>query len=358
MITNLLAAVTLTLAAGSAGSAGDDDTVTLRDDTIKTGKIQAAETTGITLLVGKKPEATPWSAIASVQYGNARDFDVARQQIAEGKRDEGIAGLEKLAADKKLRAPLHQEVLFELARAWQAKGDADKALATWKDLMKSHANGRYLVSGGYWLTLALIARNDPGGALRAIDELTADARSTNADANQVTALDLLRGRALESQKKFPDAQSACERVAAAKEMPADLALMAQLGAARAVQGAGKKDDAIKRYRDLIAKRPPPLVSAGAWNGLGDIALEAATPKKEIDGLEEALLAYLHGVVLDTPSAIEPQEELERALAGTVKALTLLADVETNKDRKAALVDRAARRREEWKKQFPTSTLLK
>jgi tetratricopeptide (TPR) repeat protein len=355
MTTNLLAATILALAAGSAG--GDDDTVVLRDGTTKSGKIQASEAAGVTLLVGKKSETTPWSAVASLQYGGARDLDVARQAIAEGKRDEGIAALEKLAADKKMRAPLHQEVQFELARAHQAKGDADKALAGWRDLLKSHPNGRYLVSGGYWLTLALIARNDPGGALRAVDELTTDARGANADANSVTALDLLRGRALESQKKWSDAQAAYERVAAAKEMPADLVAMAQLGAARAVQGAGKKDDAVKRYKDLLARRPPPVVSAGAWNGLGDVALEAATPKKEVDGLEEALLAYLHGVVLDTPAPAEPTEELERALAGTVKTLQLLADAENNKERKAALLDRVQRRREEFRKQFPNSPLL-
>jgi tetratricopeptide (TPR) repeat protein len=354
MMTNLLAAAILAFASGSTG---DEDVVVLRDGSTKMGKVQAAEAAGLTLLIGKKTEAQPWSAIASVQYGNARDFDAARKALDDGKRDEGIAGLEKLAADKKLRAPLRQEVLFELARACQTKGDADKALATWRDLLKSHANGRYLVSGGYWLVLGLLARNDPGGALRAIDELTTDARAGNADATQITALDLLRGRALESQKKFPDAQSAYERVAAAKDMPADLVAMAQLGAARAVQGAGKKDDAVKRYRDLLAKRPPPLVSAGAWNGIGDLALEAATPKKDVDGLQEALLAYLHGVVIDTPSAAEPPEELERALAGTVKAMQLLAEVEPNKERKAALVDRIARRREEFKKQFPTSTLL-
>jgi tetratricopeptide (TPR) repeat protein len=355
MTMNLLAAALLALSAGSAG--GDDDTVVLRDGTQKTGKVQAADAAGVTLLVGKKTDSTPWSAVASVQYGNARDLDAARAAIGEGKRDDGIAALEKLAADKKMRAPLHQEVLFDLARAYQAKGDADKALAGWKDLLKSHANGRYLVSGGYFLTLALIARNDPGGALRAVDEMTADARAANADATQVTALDLLRGRALESQKRYPDAQSAYERVAAAKEMPADYVAMAQLGAARAVQAAGKKDEAVKRYRELLTKKPPPLVSAGAWNGIGDVALEAATPKKEIDGLEEALLAYLHGVVLDTPAPTEPTEELERALAGTVKALTLLADAETNKDRKAALLDRVQRRREEFKKQFPNSPLL-
>lgn len=355
MTTHLLAAI-LALAAGSAG--GDDDTVVLRDGTTKTGKIQASEAAGVTLTVGKKSETTPWSAVASLQYGGARDFDVARQALAEGKRDEGIAALEKLAADKKMRAPLHQEVQFELARAYQAKGDADKALAGWRDLLKSHPNGRYLVNGGYWMTLALLARNDPGGALRAVDELTTDARGANADANSVTALDLLRGRALESQKKWPDAQAAYERVAAAKEMPADLVAMAQLGAARAVQGAGKKDDAVKRYKDLLAKRPPPVVSAGAWNGLGDVALEAATPKKEVDGLEDALLSYLHGVVLDTPSPAEPTEELERALAGTVKTLQLLADAENNKDRKAALLDRVQRRREEFRNKFPTSAMLK
>jgi tetratricopeptide (TPR) repeat protein len=356
MTTNLLAAGIRALAAGSAG--GDDDTVVLRDGTTKTGRVQTADAAGVTLQIGKKADTTPWSAVASVQYGNARDFEVARAAIAEGKRDEGIAGLDKLAADKTLRAPLRQEVLFELGRAYQAKGDADKALATWRDLQKTYANGRYLVSGGYWLTLALIARNDPGGALRAIDEMTADARGANADATQVTALDLLRGRALESQKKWADAQSAYERVAAAKEMPADFVAMAQLGAARAVYGAGKKEEAVKRYKDLLAKRPPPVVSAGAWNGLGDVALEAATPKKEIDGLEEALLAYLHGVVLDTPSATEPAEELERALAGTVKTLQLLSEAESNKERKAALLDRVQRRREEFKKQFPTSALLK
>src|SRR5258705_228829 len=139
-----------------------------------------------------------------------------------------------------MRAPVRQEVLFELGRACEAKGDDDKALATWRELAKSYPNGRYLVGGGSWLVLALLGRNDPGGALRAVDEMTGDARGANADAAQVAALDLLRGR---------------------------------------------------------------------------------------------------------------------ALAGSTRCLEALADLETNKDRKAALADRASKRQEEMKRLFPTSRLL-
>jgi tetratricopeptide (TPR) repeat protein len=355
MTTSLLAAAILSLAAGS--KAGDEDTVVLRDGTMRVGKVSAADAAGCVLAIGKKSETFPWGNVSSVQYGNARDLDVARQQLADGKRDEAIATLEKAAADKKLRAPVRQELLFELARACREKGDDDKALAGWRDLVKTYPNGRYLVSGGYWLVLALLARNDPGGALRSVDEMTTDARGANADATQIAALDLLRGRALEAQKKWGDAQSAYERVAGTKDLPADQLAMAQLGAARAVQGAGKRDDAIKRYRELLTKRPPPLVSAGAWNGLGDLSFEGAAAKKDVDALEEALLSYLHGVVLDTPAPNEPPEELERALAGAVSCLQALSDIEGNKERKAALLDRLQKRRDDFKRLFPASKLL-
>jgi tetratricopeptide (TPR) repeat protein len=350
MLMRLLAAALLAVAPGATG--GDDDTIVMRDGTTRSGKVQAAEAAGCTLAVGRKTETIAWPSISTVQYGGAKDFDGARQLLAEGKLPEGIAGLEKLAADKKMRAAVRQEVLFELARAYRSKGDDDKSLETWRDLAKSHPNGRYLVSGGAWLVSALIARNDPGGALRAVDELTSDARGANADAAQVAALDLLRGRALEGQKKFPDAQSAYERVAAVKEMPADYAAAAQLGVARALQGAGKKDDAVKRYRELLAKRPPPLVAAGAWNGIGDAYLDGAVAKKDVDALEEGLLAYLHVVAVDAPAPAEPPEELERALVGSLRCTQALADLENNKERKAALVERAQKRQDELKRLFP------
>jgi len=350
------AAVLLTVAA--PGSGGDDDTVQMRNGSSMVGKIQASEAAGLTLAVGRKQETIRWTDVASVQFGNAREFDAARQAIVDGKVDQGIADLQKLAADKKLRAPLHQEVLFALARAFRVKGDADQALSTWRDLAKSHPNGRYLVSGGEWLVITLLARNDPGGALHAVDDLAGDARAANADATMLAALDLLRGRVFEAQKKPTDAQTAYERVAGTKQMPPDLVAQAQLGVARALQSAGKTADATKRYKDLLETRPPPTILAGAWNGLGDAALETARGRKDADGLEEALLAYLHGIVLDTPSPVEPQEELERALAGSIACLQALADIEPNKDRKQALLDRAQRRTEELKKQFPASKLLK
>jgi len=359
MFMNLLTVALLAVLPGGRGGPGaDDDTLVMRDGTTRSGKVQAAEAAGCVLAVGKKTETVAWTSVSSVQYGGAKEFDAARQQFAEGKRDEGIAALERLAADKKMRAPLRQEVLFELARVCEVKGDDDKALATWRELAKSYPNGRYLVGGGSWLVLALLGRNDPGGALRAVDEMTSDARGANADAAQVAALDLLRGRALEGQKKFADAQTAYERVAAVKEMPPDYVAAAQLGVARALQGAGKKDDAVKRYRELLEKRPPPLVSAGAWNGLGDAYWDGAVGKKDVDALEEGLLAYLRAVVVDAPAPAEPPEELERALAGSARCLQALADFENNKERKAALVERAQKRQDDLKRLFPTSRLLK
>ena len=347
MLMRILAAALLAAAPGATG--GDDDTIVMRDGTTRSGKVQAAEAAGCSLAVGKKTDTIAWTSISTVQYGGAKDFDSARQLLAEGKVPEGIAGLEKLAADKKMRAPVRQDVLFELARAYRSKGDDDKALETWRDLAKSYPNGRYLVSGGAWLVSALIARNDPGGALRAVDELTSDARGANADAAQVAALDLLRGRALEGQKKFPDAQSAYERVAAVKEMPADYAAAAQLGVARALQGAGKKDDAGKalpRAREASAPAVSPArgtASATPTRGRGR--------QKDVDALEEA-------------ARLPARRRRRRARAGRAARrsssarsparalLQALSELENNKERKAALFERAQKRQDDLKRLFP------
>ncbi len=91
MLTKLLAAALLALPRGATG--GDDDTVVMRDGSTRAGKVQAAEAAGCALAVGKKTDTIPWTAISTVQYGGAKDYDTARQQIAEGKLADGIAGL-------------------------------------------------------------------------------------------------------------------------------------------------------------------------------------------------------------------------------------------------------------------------
>ena len=259
MLMRILAAALLAAAPGATG--GDDDTIVMRDGTTRSGKVQAAEAAGCSLAVGKKTDTIAWTSISTVQYGGAKDFDSARQLLAEGKVPEGSPASRSSPPTRRCARRCARTSSSSWRAPYRRRATTTRRSRRGATSPRATPTARYLVSGGAWLVSALIARNDPGGALRAVDELTSDARGANADAAQVAALDLLRGRALEGQKKFPDAQSAYERVAAVKEMPADYAAAAQLGVSARAPGRGQEG-----RRGQALPRPAREASAAARLG--------------------------------------------------------------------------------------------
>jgi hypothetical protein len=102
---------------------------------------------------------------------------------------------------------------------------------------------------------------------------------------------------------------------------------------------------------------PSDVLAGAWNGLGDLALAEATQKRDQDGLRYALFAYLRGAVLYVPERGGTTEEHERARAGAAKAFRSLGELETDATRKKLYLGRAQQLVEQLKNDYPRSRFI-
>jgi hypothetical protein len=133
---------------------------------------------------------------------------------------------------------------------------------------------------------------------------------------------------------------------------------AKLGVARCADRAGQKVEAERLYRELVTQDAPNIVLNGAWNGIGDIALEAGTSKREQDTLREALFAYLRGVTLYGPGRDGLSDEFERSLAGASRAFKGIGELESNADRKKLFLDRAKQNKEQLARDYPDSRFLK
>ena len=199
---------------------------------------------------------------------------------------------------------------------------------------------------------------DVGGAARALEPVLGVAKESGTSEGNQAALSVLRGRLLEEQGKFDEAESLLENASKSSKASPNVVVAAKYGIARCAQKRGRPRDAEQRYKDLRKADARNTVLAGAWNGLGDIALEQATGARDPDGLRVALLAYLRGVVLYVPSSGEPTEEHERALAGAARACKAISELETAPDKKQLFLERSKQRHGQLASQYPGSRFLK
>jgi tetratricopeptide (TPR) repeat protein len=122
------------------------------------------------------------------------------------------------------------------------------------------------------------------------------------------------------------AASDYERLArdVAEEQP-ELALSYSLKSAFALLSAGSTSRARRAFEDLQSQYPDSSIAqAGAWNGLGEIALERGEAR-------QAREAYGHTIALYGAAS----EEYERALAGMVRALRAIGSREEGSQELAA-----------------------
>jgi hypothetical protein len=85
--------------------------------------------------------------------------------------------------------------------------------------------------------------------------------------------------------------------------------------------------------------------------------EKGAKARDADQITEALYAYLRGVVQYVPAVGEPQDQYERALAGSARCFKHLAELETNKDRKTYYESQFTNQAERLRKLFPNSKYL-
>jgi tetratricopeptide (TPR) repeat protein len=317
---------------GASASAQQADVVRCRDGSEVKGRIEAESWRGVEVDVRRGVKRTlGWDEVAAIDWADATAFEKAEDDAKAGRVDEAIAALVPLAKGNRLRGPLRQEVLFTLARLQQRHGKDDDAIAGWRELLASFPDGRYRDDAAEGLVDGLLAKGDPAGASATLDSVVASAKGTESGSHLESVAGALRGRILESQKRFPDARTAYESALRDARLDADLAARARLGAARCLLAEGKKEPARAAFRDLTAREAPNDVLAGAWNGLADFALDDGVVRRDAGTIEVALLSYLRGVVQFKPAEGERSAETERAIAGAAKSFEYLAELSKDPD---------------------------
>jgi tetratricopeptide (TPR) repeat protein len=355
----MLFAAPIVLVALGGSALAQRDTVTLKTGETQEVVVTSADYDAVNYkMIGKDVQSRfKWPEVQNVRYGSAADLYRAVDAMNAGKVQDAATALDKLAGDAKLRPVVRQEVLFTQGLAARRLGDVDKAIGAWRELLKSFPKSRYLIATGGNLMGALLSKGDVGGASKTLDDLTAAAKTAGLDAAAQNSFGLLRARILLEQKKYAEAQNSFAQVASASGISPDVVTQAKYGLAFCAQMQGKTADAEKSYRELTTADAENTVLAGAWNGLGDLALEIGRSKRDPEKLRDALFCYLRGVVLYGPTQEETTDEHERALAGAANAFESLGQLETNAENKKTLIARAREKRSQLETQFPGSRWL-
>jgi tetratricopeptide (TPR) repeat protein len=352
------ARVALTLAALALPAAAQDkDTIQFKDGKSDTGLIKSEEYGGLAFNPTKGAARTIlWNEIApnGITYGNAPEYQSARDEMEAGKLPEALAKFEELLSDTKLRAVLKQNALYFSATIHQRLGAFDQAIASYKTLVTDFPKSRWLMEVGENLVVCHMAKKDVAAAGKALDELSAAATAAGVEAAFNSSVNVLKGRLFEEQGKFPEAQAAYGVAEKATGVPQNVVQQARLGQARCLVALNKKPEAEALFRKLVAEDAPSVVLAGAWNGIGDLMLEDArkgTPDAE--KLLDALYCFLRGTVQYTPLPGESVAEYKRALKSSGEVFKFIGQVEKNADRQKIYRQRAAEREEQFKKEFPS-----
>ena len=336
--------------------AAQQDKIVSKDGKERTARIQSEDFDGLKIAVEGGSTTIAWKDVDSIRYGSAAKYHEALDAFYSEGPAKALPLLDALAADDKLRAVLRHGVLYHLGLAQKQQGNADAAIANFEKLLKDYPRSRYLISVGTNLLALYVAKGDPGAASKSLDSILSAARSSGGAGSMQLGIDFLRGRLLEEQKKYPEAERTFESVASS-QADAALALSAKLALARCAQRAGRASDAQRRYREIVVLDAPNEVLAGAWNGLGDLALAEASTKRDAEGVRYALFSYLRGAILYLPGRGESSEEYERALAGSARAFKAVGELETDGTRKKLFLGRAQERRQQLAAEFPRSRFL-
>lgn len=343
---NRLTASCLALGALLGGAHAQQDKIVSKDGKERTAKIASEDYDGLKLSVEGGSTTMPWKDVDSIRYGNAAKYHEALDSFASESPSQTLPLLEALAADDKLRPVLRHGVLYHLGLTYRRLGTDDKAITSLEQVLKDFPKTRYLLPIGANLLSLYASKGDAGGAAKALEPTLKNATGA--------PFDFLRGRLLEEQKKYPEAEREFQKVATGAGSDADLALTAKLALARCAQRAGRTKEAQDKYRDIVAKDAPNEVLSGAWNGLGELALAEGTSKRATEELRYALFAFLRGVVLYVPERGGTTEEYERALSGAAKAFRAMGELESDATRKKQFLARAQQRQQQLEAEFPRS----
>jgi len=318
----LLTAWLLATAPGAKAQTGD--LIRFQGGEELRGRVSAQRLDGLVVSIRSGRATTfPWSEVASVEYDGPPTFDEAVRFDSAGMTDEALRRYGELVADKGLRGPLRQESLVRLARLERRSARWDRALQHYQDLADGFPQGRYLLEAAEGIVECDLHLADPAAAGRALDRIEA---ALGRDARFASVANLLRAEIGEAQGRLDEARGRYEQAENDERLETAGRETATLGLGRCLQAQGRLAEAESRYRDLVRRGSSSHVLAGAWNGLGDLALSAGRKARDPGRIEQALFAYMRGVVLYTPDEGEPGAESRRATEGAAQCYESLAQL--------------------------------
>lgn len=339
----LVLAVTLLLAPGTAGQ---EDVVFTRSGGELRGHIVSQGRDG--LVLGLRHGASTrlaWDRVESIQWEAPPAFDVAEEAQADGRWEDALSALDTLRTGSDLRRPLRQEVLFRSAMIQQQLGRTADAAATFGALLDGWPDGRYRPQA---LRGAVEAQLDLGRAdeaARVLDRTERTSDAARAAPGGRGRRNLLRGLVLMAQGRFDEAREKLDHAASDEDFDAGGRQEAALSVARILQATGDEEGAEAGYRALVVQDAPPIVLAGAWNGLADLSVARGLAHRDGEMITEALLGYLRGVVQYVPRVGERTAEHRRASLGAAHCFDLLGQLEKDPVRRADLRRREQRMRQ-------------
>jgi len=323
-------------------SAQAADVVRAKDGREFRGRVLAETYERIELSIRRgASKSVPWEIVESVDYDAPTRFSEAEELVANGRLEEALSIFESMMSDRSLRRPLRQEAHFQVAALNQRLGRPDLAAAGYQALVDEYPISRYLDEAARGLVEYNLERGAAGAAARALDRIESGARAANLGDRFAARADLLRGRILEAQDQLAEARARYEAIRRREDLDIEERGEATLGIARVLQAQGSREDAEARYREMVMGEFPPIVLAGAWNGLADIALDGGFAARDRQRITEALVCFLRSIVLYLPEEGDPLTEFRRAIHGAAKSCDYLSQLASDARTKAVYRYRAA-----------------
>jgi len=350
----VMALALVALAAPARTQDAERDTVLMADGTTQTGTIQSEDFAGLSLKgAGNKVTVIPWKDVRETTYRGQDDYNAAREAFVNNRLADAEEAFGRLAGEKS-KPVIRQQVLFHLAVLAETAGKAAEANKAWHDLMTEFPQGRYLGVAAEALIVGHLATKDAAGAAA---ELAKIETATKDFADFRPTAGLLKGMVLEVQGKTADARAAYDAAAMAANASPEVKATAALGKARCLMLEKKPAEAEPLLRGVVTQDAPVRVLAAAWNGLGDISMEAGRSAKDADKLQDALFAYLRSSVQYLPLPGDSTREYERALAGSARCFQYIADLEQKPERRELYTTRSRQRIEQLRREYPDSEFL-
>ncbi len=211
--------------------------------------------------------AQAWGAVLKLAARNTEVMARRATSLMNGGRP---ADARDVLRDALKIAPNDVRLSFMLAQAQRDAGDLEGAEATARALKTAHSEDARTT---YLLAQMLESRGRHQEIVDLVKPEIERLRAARAKPGQIALLQGAQGLALLQLKRYDEAIAVYKDAIAAS--PDDTALMFQFGAA--LDRAGKRPDAQKVFRDLIAKDP---LDANALNYLGYMLAEQGTSLDE------------------------------------------------------------------------------